>query len=214
MPSKQPPVHRLPATDRRRQLVETALDVFSRKGFQGATTKEIAAAAGVTEALIFRHFPSKQELYRAVLEHRHTSPSKQEWLSGAQAAMDRNDDAALMRAIVLAVMDAYQRDARLERVLLFAALEGDETALAHHRQLSLPVYELLKQYVARRQKEGKLRDYDPGMILVAISGMARNYAQMTQMFGFCSHISDEQVADDFTSMIMTGIQPVDKRATR
>ena len=44
------PALRLPASDRRLQLVETALDFFSRKGFSGTTTKEIPAAAGVTGA--------------------------------------------------------------------------------------------------------------------------------------------------------------------
>ena len=64
---------RLPAEDRRRQLLETALGLFSKKGFDGTTTKEIAAAAGVTEAIIFRHFPTKQELYSAVLDYKHES---------------------------------------------------------------------------------------------------------------------------------------------
>ena len=59
---------RLQASDRRLQLVETALDFFSRKGFSGTTTKEIAAAAGVTEAIIFRHFPTKQDLYALLRE--------------------------------------------------------------------------------------------------------------------------------------------------
>jgi AcrR family transcriptional regulator len=56
---------RMNAGDRRRQLLDAALELFSRKGFGGATTKEIAASAGVTEAIIFRHFPSKTgPLYR------------------------------------------------------------------------------------------------------------------------------------------------------
>jgi TetR/AcrR family transcriptional regulator len=47
---------RMSASDRRNQLIDVAIDLFSRKGFGGTTTKEIAAAAGVTEAIIFRHF--------------------------------------------------------------------------------------------------------------------------------------------------------------
>jgi len=45
--------------DRRRQLIEVAIELFSQRGFAGTTTKEIAAAAGVTEAVIFRHFATK-----------------------------------------------------------------------------------------------------------------------------------------------------------
>ena len=62
------------AADRQHQLLEVALNSFSRRGFKGTTTKEIAAAAGVAEAVIFQHFPSKEALYSAVLElHLETS---------------------------------------------------------------------------------------------------------------------------------------------
>src|SRR5215471_4139576 len=113
----------MPASDRRTQLLETALNVFSQKGFNGATTKEIAAAAGITEAVIFRHFPTKQALYQAVLESEIGCAGFKEWLTEAQSCMDRNDDEGLFRAIASAIVENYRGDARLERVLLFAALE-------------------------------------------------------------------------------------------
>jgi TetR/AcrR family transcriptional regulator len=205
---------RLHAGARRQQLLETALDFFSRKGFQGTTTKEIAAAAGVTEAIVFRHFPSKQALYQAVLDNCQESAEMQEWLAKTRACMDRGDDAGLLRAIALKILETYRRDARLQRVLLFAALEGHEHGLAHHRQISIPVYELLCQYISRRQSEGKLREYDCGMILVAIAGMATHFAMMTQMFGFACDLPDEQVADIFTSIMMTGIHPKKERGRK
>jgi TetR/AcrR family transcriptional regulator len=206
MSDPRPITPRLAASDRRRQLLETALDFFSRKGFEGATTKEIAAAAGVTEAIIFRHFPNKQALYTAVLDYRHESAEMQEWLAKSKACMDRKDDAGLFRAIASTIIQSYGRDARCQRVLFFAALEGNEAGLAHHRQLAIPVYELLCQYIARRQREGALRDYNPGMILAAIAGMATHYAMMTVMFGFCADQSVDQVTDTFTKIMMTGIQ--------
>lgn len=55
---------RLPATDRRQEIVQSALKVFATKGFAGATTREIAEAAGVSEALLYRHFESKEAIYR------------------------------------------------------------------------------------------------------------------------------------------------------
>jgi len=197
---------RLPASDRRRQLLEIALDFFSRKGFEGTTTKEIASAAGVTEAIIFRHFPNKQALYTAVLDYRHESAEMQEWLAKSKECMDRKDDVGLFRAIASTIIESYSRDARCQRVLFFAALEGNEAGLAHHRQLAIPVYELLCQYIARRQSEGAMRDYDPGVILAAIAGMATHYAMMTEMFGFRTRQSVEQVTDTFTRIMMGGIR--------
>jgi len=197
---------RLPASDRRQQLLEIAMDFFSRKGFEGTTTKEIAAAAGVTEAIIFRHFPSKQALYTAVLDYKHESPEMQDWLAKSKDCMDRKDDVGLFRLIARTVLEAYRRDARYQRVLFFAALEGNESALAHHRQQSIPMFEQLCQYVAQRQNEGALRRLDPGLILSAIAGMATQYAMMTEMFGFTARLPVEQVTESFVSIMMNGIQ--------
>ena len=199
------PAPRLPASDRRRQLVETALDVFSRKGFGGTTTKEIAAAAGVTEAIIFRHFPTKHDLYNAVLEHHHGNARLTECIAQLKDCMDRNDDEGLFRSMIENVLDAHRQDLRGHRVLLFAALEGHETALEYNRQFSYPIYELLCQYVTRRQREGALRPGDPGAIIAAAYGMAEQYATMTQMFGFTAGVNDRQMADSFIDILMHGI---------
>jgi TetR/AcrR family transcriptional regulator len=196
----------MPASDRRSQLIETALDVFSHKGFNGATTKEIAASAGVTEAIIFRHFGTKQALYQAVLESEFGCPGFQQWMAQAQACMDRNDDEGLFGAIAAAIIASYRDDPRLERVLLFAALEGNEQGLAHYRSSSIPIFELLRVYIQRRQREGSLADHDPGAILAAITGMAQRYAMYTQMFGFPSGSSDEEAVATFTRILMDGIK--------
>src|ERR1035438_10323585 len=130
---------RLPAGDRRLQLVETALDFFSRKGFGGTTTKEIAAAAGVTEAIIFRHFPTKQDLYNAVLDHHHGDGRLADCIARWKNYIDRNDDEGLFRSMIEEIMEAHRRDLRGHRVMLFAALEGQEAALEYNRQFSFQI---------------------------------------------------------------------------
>src|ERR687896_460399 len=59
---------RMTGEARRQQLIDVAIRLFSRKGFRGTTTKEIALAARVNEAIIFRHFPTKEDLYAATLD--------------------------------------------------------------------------------------------------------------------------------------------------
>jgi AcrR family transcriptional regulator len=51
---------------RRDAIVAAVLPVFAEKGLSGATTRELAEAAGVSEALLYKHFPSKQALYEAI----------------------------------------------------------------------------------------------------------------------------------------------------
>lgn len=54
---------RMHAEDRKLAIVKAALPLFARKGFAETTTRELARAAGISEALLYRHFPSKEALY-------------------------------------------------------------------------------------------------------------------------------------------------------
>jgi TetR/AcrR family transcriptional regulator, transcriptional repressor of aconitase len=58
---------RLDSDERHKAIVTAAVPLFARKGFAGTTTKELAEAAGISEALLFRHFPSKKHLYSEIL---------------------------------------------------------------------------------------------------------------------------------------------------
>jgi AcrR family transcriptional regulator len=60
---------RLPAAERRLEVLETAVRVFSEGSYRGTTTAEIARAAGVSEPILYRHFASKRDLYFAALDH-------------------------------------------------------------------------------------------------------------------------------------------------
>ncbi|HUC73581.1 MAG TPA: helix-turn-helix domain-containing protein [Stellaceae bacterium] len=58
---------RLDSDERRKAIVAAALPLFARKGFGGTTTRELAEAASISEALLFKHFPSKKHLYGEIL---------------------------------------------------------------------------------------------------------------------------------------------------
>ena len=124
----------------------------------------------------------------------------------AQDCIARNDDEGLFGAIPAAIIESYRADARLERVLLFAALEGNEQGLAHYRNFSIPIRDLLRDYIVRRQRDGALTDHNPVVILAAIAGMAHRYAQFTQFFGFPAEASDEETVAAFTRILMNGIK--------
>ena len=59
---------RMPAPERREQLLAVALTVFAREGFHGTAMTDVAAAAGVTKPVLYQHFSSKRELYLALLD--------------------------------------------------------------------------------------------------------------------------------------------------
>ena len=59
---------RLPAPERRRQLLDVAVQVFANRGYHGASMNQVAEAAGVTKPVLYQHFPSKRALFHDVLE--------------------------------------------------------------------------------------------------------------------------------------------------
>lgn len=60
---------RLPADHRKDSIVQAAMPLFARKGFKGTTTKDIARSAEVSEALIYKHFPTKELLFQEIQAH-------------------------------------------------------------------------------------------------------------------------------------------------
>jgi AcrR family transcriptional regulator len=62
------PVRRLRRAERREQILAAATQAFARSGFAATSLDDIATAAGVSRAILYRHFDSKTDLYRAVLD--------------------------------------------------------------------------------------------------------------------------------------------------
>src|SRR5689334_21727127 len=69
MPRKQTPQRRLSSEERRQTILDASVPLFARDGVRGVTTKQVAREAGVSEALLYQHFPSKEALYAEVQDH-------------------------------------------------------------------------------------------------------------------------------------------------
>jgi len=202
-PSTHP---RLSATARREQLVQVAVDLFSRKGFNGTTTREIAAAAGVTEAIIFRHFATKEHLYTAIIDRKVNSPDTASWIASLHCAMDRDDDEAVIRQLIEAIISTHKCDPKFERLMQYAALEGNEIALRYMRQVTAIILDAFRSYFTRRQKQGHLRPFGPDVALSAIVGLAQHYAlgkYVHEIKDQC--LSDSQALECFTRIAMDGL---------
>jgi TetR/AcrR family transcriptional regulator len=197
----------MPASERQNQLLEVAMSAFSRRGFKGTTTKEIAAAAGVTEAVIFQHFPSKEALYSAVLDLHLDAGDEAKWIEEIEKLMEDNEDEAVFRSFASRILRSYRLDPELERVILFAALEGHEQGMARLQKQFAPIFERFMGYVARRQREGGLIDCNPHAIMVGLGGAAHQYGLITQIFRApAANVPDEEMAQLFTRILLHGVQ--------
>lgn len=198
---------RMSGEERRQQILDVALDLFARDGFRGTTTKAIAAAAGVNEAIIFRHFETKEELYTAILEYRATKSGRVEWEAALRECANRADDEGLLRLLISKIFEAYRADPGFYRLMLYASLEGHELAKISDQKIGMPVYHFLCEYVAKRQRQGAFRPGEPGLMVFAAAGVAVQYATTTFLLQRpLLESSDEQVASAFAALLVNGFR--------
>src|SRR5436853_6089952 len=117
-PRRTPTGRRLTTAERRQQIIDTARTVFATEGFRGATTRAIAAAAGVTEAVIFQHFADKSALYTAILEQKAADPSNERWFASLEASRARGDDAETLTLLFESLLEQHSDDPEHLRLML------------------------------------------------------------------------------------------------
>ncbi|HZN63414.1 MAG TPA: TetR/AcrR family transcriptional regulator [Planctomycetota bacterium] len=170
---------RLPTPERREQIVATAMRCFAERGFEGTTTRMLARAAGVSEGLIFRHFPTKRSLYRAIIARRIAEGPG--GLMPAEAA-ERGDDRAVLSSIASTLVARVGKDPSFMRLMFFSALEGAPLSRMFYQARVRRVRRFLAAYLERRMKEGALRAADPAAAAGAFMGMVANYIQQKHLF--------------------------------
>jgi AcrR family transcriptional regulator len=127
---------RLHAEERRQQLINVATRLFAESGYDATTTAAIAGAAGVTEPVLYRHFPSKQALFLTVVR----TASKQALEHFRQLAKDTPEAQQSLRQFVTQLPSDLNRQADAQHVLHGAiATSRDRRVLVatrtHYRQL-------------------------------------------------------------------------------
>ena len=191
---------------RRQEILSAAEELFSKKGFKGTTTKELAARAGVHEAVLFRHFTNKQELYRAALEVK-TLRNRETALDQMQKCAEDRDDRGFFEALARGLLTRFEDDPQIPRLLLRSALDGHEPAsVVAERQLRVERPTL--DYIARRIREGAFRKMDPNHAVLAFGGMLFGYIVRQQVMGMAKYTpyNREKIVKSFVAIFLEGME--------
>jgi TetR/AcrR family transcriptional regulator len=192
--------------ERRQQFIDAALGLFSTSGFRGTSTRAIAEAAGVSEALLFRHFPTKADLYSAILEQKARETGFATHIEALRTWARRGDDWALVQHVVSLILASYRRDPEFERLMLYAALERHELATASRQMFGLPTFTLLRDYVTERQRAGVFRPGDPGLIVFALVALPVYFSMVHRLLGMqLAAAPDAAAAELFTQVVLDGV---------
>jgi AcrR family transcriptional regulator len=200
---------RMAGGERRQQILGVAMRLFSQHGFRGTTTKEIARDAGVSEAMVFRHFATKQELYSAILDFKACSGTLGDPREFLADALRRKDDRAVFTELALALMHHHESDQEFLRLLTHAALEEHELAQMFWERTIRQMYEFLGGYVRERQRDGAFRQVEPAVVVRSFLGTIIHHSLNNTLWDkrrTLLDITNERAATEFTEILLRGVE--------
>jgi|SRR5579863_3451077 AcrR family transcriptional regulator len=152
-----------PTQDR---ILDAAVQLFSRQGFAGSSTHEIARLAGVSEVTVFRHFPRKKDLFWAATESRLRRLRISLELRN-RLKSDEDPRTALPGIVELLVEIVYHHPETV-RLLYLSLFELDHGAERILRKHLIPLFQPLREYLCRCASKGLVRDVDPAIAALAL----------------------------------------------
>jgi AcrR family transcriptional regulator len=180
------------------------MELFAKKGFRGTTTRDLATQAEVNEAIIFRHFKNKEELYSAILEHKAVE-NRNARMDELERLANDSDDEGFFHTLGMTFLERHERDTTFLRLLLFSALEGHE--LSEMFVASMSLRNPITNYIQKRIDEGAFRPMDPPLAARGLFGMFASFVLWQEIFGLkkTQPHDREEVVRTFVSIFLKGI---------
>jgi TetR/AcrR family transcriptional regulator len=201
---------RLSREQRRRHIVGVATNLFAEKGFNGVRTREIAEQAGISEALVFKHFKDKEDLYRAALHDLFVSL---DFPYDIEELLRIDDDLLAFRTLALDLIKHKTEDPKAVRLAIFDALDdGQNTYGVIHRPeefgLKAP-HELIAAYIQKRIDDGKFKKMNAQIAAqLFIIQVVFTYvlSKKLSVSGPALPVSDDEAVEALVSIFLNGIR--------
>lgn len=204
---------RMKSAERRAAIVREAVRLFAEQGFRGTTTRQLAAALGVTEPVLYQHFPSKRDIYTAILEAKTLEIAPRAGRLRELAAGD--DDAAFFRALGEMILRRYDDDPELSRLLFFSALERHELADLFFERLYVGFYRLVTGYIRRRIRAGAFRKVNPEIAARGVIGMISYHGLIAILYpGKLDRPPRERIVSEMVAVFLEGISALPRTPAR
>jgi AcrR family transcriptional regulator len=193
---------RLSSSERREAIIEAALSLFAEKGFRGVTTRELASAVGVSEPVLYQHFKTKSDLFRALVE---TQCVLQETALELKPFIDAGDDTGFFRALGRGILDWYLDDPRFAKLLLHSSLDRHELSDLFYETHVSRFYQIIEEYLAARMAQGVFRAGDPPMLARAFVGMFVHFGMIHAVYKPDRELGDRAaLVNQLTQVFLSG----------
>jgi AcrR family transcriptional regulator len=176
-------------TVRQQEIINAAIQIIARQGFQELTTKQLAETVGVSEAALYRHFDSKTDIIHKILEY---------FQALAHTAMgnihsDIADPLEQVKAFMMNRYKLFADNPDLAKVMFAEEIFQNDRSLAEHNLTIMHIHrDQLVESIRAAQKQGEIRnDLEPIQLFRIIVGSMRLLVTQWQLCGYEFNLKDE-----------------------
>lgn len=186
----------------RNKILETALRLFSREGYLGATTREIAREAGIAEVTIFRHFSSKERLFEEVLGTQTFLPTLRGLLLDIKDMPYRESMAVIARSFLATL--AVRKDTIM--IMQREMRRYPEKIQKIYHTFIDELVGALASYFAGLQEKGVLREFDTELAARSFFGMFFSFfnAEEIMLRKKYRHVDTDKAVETFVDIFVRG----------
>lgn len=176
----------------REKILNSAVEIFSQKGFQASTIREIARLAGVNDLTVYRHFESKEKLFAEMFQ-RHTLLSE---ISSLVVRGVNDDFAHDLRSLIIAFLTIFKKELPVIRLLLMEAEKMSECK-KYAAMFTENIIEQLTQFLRYYQQTNQIRD-DVNCRAVATSLYSTLFARIYSMILYGDSVEGHTISPEET----------------
>jgi AcrR family transcriptional regulator len=200
-------------TNRKDQILREAARLFAQDGYQGTSIRGIAAACGITEAAIYRHFASKERLYESAIRWKAGQHDIAAFLEQIGAS---GDIESVLRRMAAHILDFLETDRELLSLMFNNSVESGPACAVLFQQVRLPYIDFLAKELERRVADREVRPVDPYITARCFVGMVMDCALSVDVWNkvtkFDFHAGD--VIANNVPIFARGLESTERSAQR
>ncbi len=186
------------------KIIKAAIKVFSEKGFEGATTSEIAQEAGVAEGTIFRHFGTKKGILHGILFSVVSDVQSSHMISYLAELIEKGDARSLVN-VIKEQLDAIQQQLPLVKVLFYEAQFHTEVQEIMMNRIAKPILDLLSQSIEKQKKRGEFRCFDANLMVISLIASLWGFVVWKQLAPEQEILDEEEALVQLLNIWLNGV---------
>ncbi|RKX58937.1 MAG: TetR/AcrR family transcriptional regulator [Thermodesulfobacteriota bacterium] len=187
----------------REKILKIALTLFSKKGYLGATTREIAQKAGITEVTLFRYFPNKETLFKEVINTYSFLPKLKIILDESEIKNKSVEE--ILKNIAYNFLETLEEKKDLINIMHLEIQRYPQKVKKIFEAIIESTLDLISSYFEKMQQKKIFKKISPQIAARAFLGMIYSYFYAKEIIKYSENFSKKEIIENYINIYLNGI---------